>query len=248
MASPSTSPTEPAVLPLTYDDMLRGLTNLDAAIGRSELLMSISPIRLVSIGGSLAVCLLQNRAASVDIDCILDPNIAVAPDYVQDFNAAVSRAARRSELAGDWLNRELETFVSRSRLGNLFLESIEQGIALYEGTNLVVYAGRLDWALERKMRRVSHVHDRRKKKDVDITDAAAIIAYMVKSTGKPLSFEYVRGLNENGFDVPPTDVALQTVADFYVAAYGTQGLVDLVWDEEKQQFKYKNLEGTWVWY
>ncbi|EPE06569.1 hypothetical protein F503_02697 [Ophiostoma piceae UAMH 11346] len=242
MASPS------EVIFLTRDDMQRGLTYLDNEIGGNEYLMSIAPIRLISIGGSLAVCLLGNRTTSVDIDCILDPSIAAAPEYVHEFETTVWSAARESGLAEDWLNRELEVFVARNRVTSLFLESVEQGIALYEGANLVVYAGRLDWALERKVRRVSHAQDRRKTKDVDIPDSAAIIAYMVSKTGKPLSFDYIKSLNENGFDVPPTDVALKEIADYYVAAYETQGLVDLVWDEENQMHKYKNVEGTWVWY
>ena len=229
--------------------VLPALSELDAAMGESELLDSVAPIRLVSVGGSLAVCLFKNRESSADVDCILDPNIAAAPDYVAAFSEAVQRTSRQMDLPDDWLNRQVEVFVARNRVAHLFLESVAQGIVLYEGASLVVYAGRLDWALERKVRRVAHAQERRIRKNVDVGDAAAIIEFMTRrQDGKPLSFAFVRGLNENQFDVPPTDTALHQVASQYMAMYGTQGLVDLEWDEAEQKHKYRDLEGQWVWY
>jgi hypothetical protein len=199
---------------------------LDDEIGTREVLLGVAPIRLISIGGYLSVCLLGNREASYDIDCVLDPNLAAADDYVSELRAAISSVALEEGLDEQWLNWELQTFVSRPRRNDLFLESVEQGISLYSGPNLVVFAGRLDWALERKMRRVSYALERRQVKNVDLGDAAALIRYMVGRTHRPLSFGYVRGLNYNGFDVTPTDAALRAVARYYTETYGEVGLIE----------------------
>ncbi|AEO53070.1 hypothetical protein MYCTH_2293935 [Thermothelomyces thermophilus ATCC 42464] len=40
----------------------------------------VAPIRLISIGGALAVRVCHNREASYDIDCMLDPNIAASSE------------------------------------------------------------------------------------------------------------------------------------------------------------------------
>ncbi|KAI5861529.1 hypothetical protein GGS23DRAFT_606122 [Durotheca rogersii] len=221
---------------MTSEVMQRALSLLDAEISNSELLMSVAPIRLISIGGSLAVCLLRNRESSYDIDCVLDPNLAAVKEYADEFKAAVSKVARSGGFGQDWLNRQLETFIARDRRGALFLESVDQGITVYSGPNLTVFAGRLDWALERKLRRVSHARDRRGSKDVDIPDAAALIKYMVSRTNKPLSFDFARSLNYNGFDLKPTDEALRAVARHYGETYGAVGL-----------FKYQDLNKEWVW-
>jgi len=224
------------------------LALLDEQIGESDLLMSVAPIRLISIGGSLAVCVLGNRESSYDIDCVLDPNIAAAAEYADEFKRAVEKVATKGDLANLWLNRQLETFISRTKRANLFMESVQQGIPIYSGTNLTIYAGRLDWALERKLRRVAHAKDRRKQKDVDIPDAAALIRRMVSDSGRPLTFEYTSSLNYNGFDVPPTKGALQEVAQYYAGVYGDVGLVELVWDDDHQKNKYRGLDDQWVWY
>ncbi|KAK5988935.1 hypothetical protein PT974_10432 [Cladobotryum mycophilum] len=233
--------------PMTCDTMQRAMTLLDAEIAKSELLMSVTPIRLISVGGSLAVCLLRNRVASYDIDCVLDPNLAAVKEYADEFKEAVLNVAEDGGFGADWLNRQLETFISRDRRTDLFLESVDQGINVYTGSNLLIFAGRLDWALERKMRRVAHAQDRRGNKNVDIPDAAALVRYMVNQTNQPLSFEYIRGLNYNGFDVMPSDSAMMAVAKYYAETYGSVGLAEMVWDTERNQHRYQGLDGEWIW-
>jgi hypothetical protein len=209
--------------------------------------MSVAPLRLISVGGSLAVRVCHNREASYDIDCMLDPNIAGASDYLVEFETAVSQVAESGGYTPDWLNQQVELFVSRERRMGLFLESVQQGIIIYEGANLVIYAGRLDWALERKVRRVAHARDRRRTKRVDVTDAAALVRLMRRPEEPPLSFQTIRDLNLNGFEVPPTDEAIREVADYYAQAYGEVGVADMVWDADAGKWKYQDLQNDWVW-
>lgn len=86
----------------------QALSLLDTEIGNREILMSVAPIRLVSIGDCMAVCLLQNRESSWDIDCILDPNVAAVDEYAEDFRAAVAEVSIQQGLSSKWLNRGLK--------------------------------------------------------------------------------------------------------------------------------------------
>ncbi|KAK4242144.1 hypothetical protein C8A03DRAFT_11647 [Achaetomium macrosporum] len=234
---------------LTYDEMEKGpsLGLLDAEIGKSELLRSVARLRLISVGGSLAVRVCLNRETSYDIDCMLDPNVAAAHEYREEFEAAISQVAEMRGYMPDWLNQQVEMFVSKERRMHLFLESVQQGITIYEGKNLIIYAGSLSWALERKIRRVAHARDRRKNKHVDVSDAAALVRLMRRPGEPPISFRYIRELNLNGFDVPPTDEAIQEVAKYYTDVYGEVGIADLVWDAEVGKWKYRDLQNNWVW-
>jgi hypothetical protein len=209
--------------------------------------MSVAPLRLISVGGSLAVRVCHNREASYDIDCILDPNIAAATDYLVELQRAISAVAEQGGYIEDWLNREVELFVSKDRRMDLFLESVQQGITIYEGANLVIYAGRLSWALERKVRRIAHARDRRGNKDVDVSDAAALVRLMRQDGKPPISFRYIRELNLNGFELPPTDDAIQEVAELYAEKYGEVGIADMVWDADTAKWKYQGLKNDWVW-
>ncbi|KXX79277.1 hypothetical protein MMYC01_203968 [Madurella mycetomatis] len=233
--------------PLTYDEMGKALDLLDAEVAQSELLMSVCPIRLISVGGALAVRVCFNREASYDIDCMLDPNITRAADYLEEFMAAISRVTIKGGYVPDWLNRQVELFVCKEQRSRLFLESVQQGIKVYEGANLVIYAGRLSWALERKIRRVAHSRDRRRHKDVDVSDAAALVRLIKPQDGPPLSFKYIRELNLNGFEIPPTDEAIREVADYYAQKYGEVGIADMVWDADAGKWKYRDLQNEWVW-
>ncbi|XWW92732.1 hypothetical protein V2A60_000658 [Cordyceps javanica] len=214
---------------LTNEGMRLGLDVLSGEIGKSELLMSVAPIRLISVGGSLAVLLCGNRTSSTDIDYILDPQISENADYVAEWNTAVADTARVLHLYHDWLNQQLAIFVRRDKRRMLFLESVQQDITLYVGANLIIYAGRLDWALERKLRRIAYDEGRRREKPVDTPDAAAIIKLMIDRGDykTPLSFEFLRGLNYNGFDVEPTDDAIRQVARYYQETYGDVGIKEL---------------------
>jgi hypothetical protein len=227
---------------------IAALTLLDEEISKNELLMSVAPLRLISVGGALAVRLCRNRDSTWDIDCLLDPNVAAADDYTEEFQAAVTNVASTHGFGQDWLNHEVEMFVERDKRMQLFLESVDQGIAVFEGANIVIYAGMLDWALERKVRRVAHSVERKLRKPVDLPDAAALVKLMRDNGAPPLTFEYVRGLNFNGFDIPPTDEAIQQVADYYVKTYGEIGITRKDWQAMASKIKEKDggLGNRWV--
>ncbi|KAG5992922.1 hypothetical protein E4U43_003620 [Claviceps pusilla] len=224
--------------PLTYEAMERALTMLDSKIASNDLLMSVAPLRLVTVGGCLAVRLCHNREASYDIDCLFDPHVTSLEQYSAEFELMIHQVACEGGYYKDWLSGQVNIFVSRERRTHLFLESVQQDIVVYSGKNLVVYAGRLDWALESKVRRVSHSDSRRGCKNVDLPDAAALIHLMRRGgDGLPISFQYIRELNLNGFDLQPTEESLREIADFYFRTYGEIGLAEMVWDNDAEEWK-----------
>ncbi|KHN95250.1 uncharacterized protein MAM_06961 [Metarhizium album ARSEF 1941] len=229
---------------LTKNDIMDGLSELDVAFEAAELLMSVTPIRFVTIGGMLAVSLFQNRMVTKDIDFLLDPNIDAVVEYRDEVLRVIQGVARMRGFNSDWMNDELKIFIQSSNRLNLFLQSVEQGIIVYQGQNLIVYAGRLDFALERKLRRVDERSSNRSR-ELDLSDAVTLVHY-IKGDGHPLSWKYVQGLDENGLGVKVGDAAIQATAIEYVRVYSTQGIVDMVWDETYQGWKYTNLEGEWM--
>ncbi|KAG5928607.1 hypothetical protein E4U42_000321 [Claviceps africana] len=224
--------------PLTYEAMEQALTMLDSKIASNDLLMSVAPLRLVTVGGCLAVRLCHNRETSYDIDCFFDPHVASIDHFAAEFETMIHQVACEGGYYKDWLSPQVNIFVSHEKRGTLFVESVQQDIVVYGGKNLVLYAGRLDWALESKVRRVSHSGSRRGPKNVDLPDAAALIHLMREGgDGLPISFQYVRELNINGFDLQPTEEALREIAAFYFKIYGEIGLAEMVWDNDAEEWK-----------
>lgn len=165
---------------------------LDAEVGKSELLTSLAPVRLTCAGGCVAVKYFQLRSATKDVDCLLDPNIDAVEDYRNDFLDAVRKAADKCGLMGDWMNDEVKLFISRPKRLDLFLQSVEQHIVIYDGTNIVVYVANLEWMLERKLRRVEGAG--RNAREQDLSDAVAMVRAL-KNGGPPLGVDYLSRLN-----------------------------------------------------
>ncbi|KAI1288047.1 hypothetical protein F5Y03DRAFT_389258 [Xylaria venustula] len=184
---------------LSAENIDHALSALDDAFGTSELLTSIAPIRFMTSGGTLAVKYFQVRETTKDVDCLTDPNT-------------------------DWFNDELKGFIQREKRLNLFLEAVEQNIILFQGVNLVVYAARMEWQLERKIRRIDARTNKRGEVK-DIADAVALIR-CIKGDGPPLSLDYLRSLNFNGWETPVSSRAIEKVRNEYLRVYGEFGIED----------------------
>ncbi len=193
------------------------LAALDVQIGKSELLMSVAPIRLMSVGGFVSVKLFQNRNSTIDVDCLMDPNFDAVYEYRCEFWRAVRQVAVSLNHETDWLNDELRNFIRSSKRQDLFLESIEQDIVMYQGQNLMIFAGKMEWALERKIRRIANANRPRLK---DIDDAVAVTKFIIDSCGGPLGADYVERLNRNGFDVANMRKGMAAVAARYMELHG----------------------------
>lgn len=217
---------------------------MDVEFGKSDLLTAIAPIRLISIGGFLAVKLFKNRDSTVDIDVLIDPNVDAVPEYRDEVWRSIRRVSKTHGFVHDWVNDQLRIFLRNDLRENLFLESIRQNVLIYAGKNLEIYAGRLDFALERKLRRVAQRSGNRNL-EFDLSDALAIIDYLVSEKGHPLAVNYCMGLDENGFGLGVERSDVEMVAARYLAKYGAQGIVDMAWDEKERRWYYEDLEGNY---
>ncbi|KAI1247137.1 hypothetical protein MGN70_011023 [Eutypa lata] len=202
---------------LTTVEIDAALAALDAEIGRSELLMSVAPIRLMAVGGFVSVKLFQNRNSTIDVDCLMDPNFDAVQEYRTEFWRAVRQVAVTLNHETDWLNDELRNFIRSSKRQDLFLESVEQDIVMYQGQNLTIFAGKMEWALERKIRRIANANRPRLK---DIDDAVAVTRFIIETCGGPLGADDVEQLNRNGFDVANMRRGMEMVASRYMELHG----------------------------
>ncbi|KAI1757056.1 hypothetical protein F4782DRAFT_213280 [Xylaria castorea] len=113
-------------------------------------------------------------------------------------------------------------FVRVEKRMDLFLQAVEQGIIIFQGTNLVVYVARLDWQLERKLRRIAAGINRRGETN-DLADAVALVHHL-KGNGPPLTCQYLEGLNFNGWE-PSISRGIEKVGKEYIRVYGEAGIV-----------------------
>ncbi|KAI1177467.1 hypothetical protein F4777DRAFT_542183 [Nemania sp. FL0916] len=206
---------------LGSEDIDRALSALDDEFAKSDLLMSLAPIRFMTSGGTLAVKYFNLRLATKDVDCLTDPNIDAADDYREEIHLAVRRVADALRLENDWFNDELRGFVRVDKRMNLFLRAVEQGIIIYRGNNLVVYAACMDWQLERKLRRIAAGTNTRGEAK-DVSDAVALVRY-IKGDGPPLTRQYLEGLNFNGWEVSMSR-GIERVRREYIRLYGETGI------------------------
>lgn len=239
----------------TSEQIVEGLRWLDNRLGLSDVLQPVLPVNLVSYGGMLSVCLFENRQTTEDIDVLLPPDIRETDAYREEFTRLSNSVADDLGYMRDWINDDLRLFVPRDDRPVLVGESIEQGTAVFEGDDLVIWAGLWEFGLESKLRRMGDngqaTAKSRRKYGRDLSDAVDLlhrIRGVDDDSAKPLDEAWVKGLRRypqrDGIKSP----VLQAVAAGYVAKYGTQGMVELVWDEEEKRRKFENLEGKWVWH
>jgi hypothetical protein len=114
---------------------------LDHAIGQSDILADVIPIHMLSYGGFLAVCLFGNRASTKDIDVLIQPNVRDSPVHRDELVRLMRAVAGELRYIRNWINDDLTVFVPGTHRQRLLEDSIEQGTAVFEGNNLVIWAG-----------------------------------------------------------------------------------------------------------
>ena len=173
----------------------------------------------MSTGGFLAVAYFKNRESTVDLDYCLDPELFDNEDVKEDIRIATESVAGQLVYPSSWFNDEMTIFAHRSIRPKLFQDSLDQDIVLWQGKRLTIYAVQFEWALERKIRRLSYASSGRSYSS-DISDAVAILHVLVeRNGGRPLDREHIRQLNRNGFDVLPDELTLDVIEHIYQQTY-----------------------------
>ncbi|KAK1144199.1 hypothetical protein N8T08_005612 [Aspergillus melleus] len=203
---------------LNAKDFEAGLAELDAEMGRSEWLVAFAPIRMITAGGFLAVSYFKCRDSTGDLDYLIEPEFMGDRDIQGALEAAISNVSFRLHYNEDWVNQAMAIFVTKKARRTLFERAERQGITLFKGKNMEVLAAPIEWALERKLRRI-HATDRDRKAELDMVDAVTFLKHMRERNGGPLDLELIRTMNMNQFDVIPDHQTLLQVADAYRRRY-----------------------------
>ncbi|KAL3469502.1 hypothetical protein BJX99DRAFT_69591 [Aspergillus californicus] len=206
---------------LNAKDFELGLAALDSEMSRSEWLVAFAPIRLIAAGGFLAVSYLKNRETTGDLDYLIDPEFDGDDDIQRPLHEAVQSVADQLEFNDEWFNEAMSVFVTKKTRNTLFEKAEQQGIILFKGENLEIMAAPIEWALERKLRRM-HCANRGRKTDLDLSDAIALLKRMKEQNNGPLDSELIRRMNLNGFDVIPDHGTMQRVANAYKEKYNEE--------------------------
>ncbi|KAK2758615.1 hypothetical protein FQN54_003305 [Arachnomyces sp. PD_36] len=206
------------------EDFRKGIETLDKEMGKSEWLSAFAPITILSSGGFLAVNYLGNRETTADLDYCLEPQWVHDDDIKGPLEDAITSTARSLKFTTDWANQDMALFISDKYRQLLFEEAEKQNIVLWEGPNLRILAVPLEWALERKLRRVHNAMNRTKR-DTDISDALALLKHLTTRNGEPLSREYIRTLNICSTETLPDHATMDDIAEAYREKYNEEAFV-----------------------
>ncbi|KAL2173708.1 uncharacterized protein P884DRAFT_264708 [Thermothelomyces heterothallicus CBS 202.75] len=235
----------------TRVEMETALHWLDRAIGQSEILADVIPIHMVSYGGFVSVCLFGNRTSTKDIDVLFPPNVRDSRVHRDELTRLVRGVAGELRYASDWINDDLRLFVPIEKRQGLLEDSIEQGTVVFEGHNLVIWAGLWEFGLESKLSRLYSNQGRSLLAEIkfrnDLSDAVDLVHRIRGNSVHPLDKSWVKGLRRFGPN-PSFENVIDKVAQAYITRYGIQGIVELVWDEAREKYMYQNLAGEWVLY
>ncbi|KAF3896572.1 mRNA capping enzyme family protein [Trichophyton interdigitale] len=199
-------------------DFEQGLKALDEEMGKNEMIAAFAPIRMITAGGFLAVMYLQSRNSTGDLDYLLEPEWAKDPDIQRPLKEAIFRTGERLFFDTEWANEDVALFVTSSTREELFRKAEEQNIVLFKGENLVLLAAPMEWAVERKIRRIYAV-DRGRKAEFDMNDCLAMLKCLRERQDGLLDREYIRTLNVNSFDVLPDHEVMELIATTYRDKY-----------------------------
>ncbi|KAJ8060956.1 hypothetical protein OCU04_010035 [Sclerotinia nivalis] len=188
-----------------------------------QFLTAFSPIEIVTAGGFLAIWYLKNREATGDLDYIIHPEWSSDAEIKEPLQKAVLAVAQKCNFNQKWMNEEMSLFTTSATDQRLFELAKQQNVVLFNGNNIIVYAAPIEWALERKLRRI-FVGGRDRKSVLDMSDAVAMLKYLKDAKG-PLDREYIRTLNMNGFDVVPDDFTMNRVAEEYQRIHGDNAFI-----------------------
>lgn len=92
--------------PPTNQTSTEAIKLLDKALGENELTQAVAPIRMVSLGGAMVVYKFKARAATVDIDVMIDPNVDAVLEFRQAVLDCIDAVGKRLSLEKDWMNGE----------------------------------------------------------------------------------------------------------------------------------------------
>ncbi|PGH19381.1 hypothetical protein AJ80_04022 [Polytolypa hystricis UAMH7299] len=203
---------------LNQEDFEKGLEALDAELGKHDMIVAFAPITMLTAGGFLAVNYLKSRSATGDLDYLLDPEWEADEEIKNPLREAINQVAEDLTFNHQWANDDITLFVTSEARKSLFEQAERQAIVLFNGEHIRVLAAPMEWAVERKIRRL-YAASRERSDKFDLGDCLAMLKYLRERNNGPLDREHIRTLNLNGFDVVPDDQTMDTIETAYRDSY-----------------------------
>ncbi|KAF5858145.1 hypothetical protein ETB97_004749 [Aspergillus alliaceus] len=191
---------------------------LDTKLAAVPVVVAFAPIKVIAAGGFFAVAHLKNRQTTKDLDYLLEPDWAGDDDIKRSLRKAIVQVADELGYPQNWANEDVALFVTKQARHLLMELALKQNIVLWSGNHITVLSAPVEWALERKLRRI-YAADRGRKAELDLSDALAMLKLLKDTKGGKLDMEYYRTLNINGFDVVPNIETMKRISAAYKAKY-----------------------------
>lgn len=203
---------------LTSPKIITALDDLSVQIGKSKNLSKRLPIRVMTTGGFVSVSCLHNRHVTGDLDYILDPKLS--KKLMKKLEVANFKISRNTKIDEHWFNSGLSAFVLCKWKEQLFKDSVEQDLVLWQSENLVVYACKWEWALDRKLKRY-----KAELRNVDMWDALFILDRIISNRdGELVGREEIRSWYPNMLE-PIPDSVFDVMAVRFRNQFGRDGLI-----------------------
>jgi hypothetical protein len=113
---------------------------LDDAIGLSQNLKLRAPIRLIAIGGFLAVGYLGTREFTQQLHYLLDPTIDCYDKIAAKLAKAIGQVASVRGYPAKWATDDVGIYCAGVARDRLFRASLTQSERIHQGKYLHVYA------------------------------------------------------------------------------------------------------------
>jgi hypothetical protein len=181
----------------------------------------MSPVRMISAGGFVAVTLFGNRASTEDVDYMLDTQMRDPKKAEEKLLVAIKAVTQLLQMEEGWINDSMAVFAVGDKRKDLFRASIEQNEMLFHGKHLIIYAVEWQWAMTRKLIRLSTGGDR--EGGIDRSDSVELLRRIIGIGGLPLDRSVVKSWTDNIY-TPITDSVLDGVAADYERKYQSRGL------------------------
>lgn len=125
----------------------------------------------------------------------------------------------------DWANDQVMLFLSLLRdPKDLFDRSIQQGVVLYNGINLQIYAVLWLWVLVRKMKRLQM--EGLPPREVDWSDCVFITHQIIQDTGGPVRKTSLQEFDHTDREPPIFAETVHLVNQRVQQMYGVDGFAD----------------------
>lgn len=131
---------------------------------------------------------MANRTSTRDLDYFIHPTAygTLNAEVQAELKRLIIEVAGQLHFVSDWANDQVKLFLALIRNPEeLFDRSVQQGVLLFRGMNLHIYAVVWLWVLVRKMKRLQM--EGQEPREVDWIDCVSIIQKIVEDSGTPVS-------------------------------------------------------------